>query len=66
MAGAVGFVMLVTGLVAAWRMKVTHYQFQEWRLRVRQVKDTRRVFFSELPWAGLAAAGVILAVRLLF
>jgi hypothetical protein len=58
--------MLIVGLVAAWRMKVTHYQFQEWRLRVRQVKQTRSVFFNELPWAGLAVAGVILAVRVLF
>jgi hypothetical protein len=61
-----GFFGLVVGFAAAWRLKVSHYQHLEWRIRTRQMRQTRTVFFSELPWAGLAVAGLILAVRVLF
>lgn len=63
---AMGFAGLVAGFAIAWRLKIAHYQHLEWRTRVRQVKETRAVLLRDLPWTVLAAAGVVLAVRVLF
>jgi hypothetical protein len=58
------FAGAVAGLIVAWELKRTDYMRLEWRVRARQQKQTRSVFFRELPRAGLAVAALIVILLL--